>query len=125
MLKMATRDNKSIADSAEDLEKCPIKEAIDNNNERIRKMNGKPIEVPKVKKKEKTKHKKKYPLIIPLKVACVIGAILVSGSLLASIIVPDVTAVIMAILEEFDFMEQFRGGNALDPSDYVNLFKYK
>ena len=74
---------------------------------------------PEVKKKEETKIKKLYPTYS--KIALLLGSIIIFGSMLASILVPDIGEVIIAILESLDPFKQFRGGNALDPSHFVNL----
>lgn len=73
------------------------------------------------KKKSETKIKKLYPTYS--KIALLLGCIILFGSMLATFFVPDIGEVIMAIIESLDPFKQFRGGRALDPSDYVMFIK--
>jgi len=79
-------------------------------------------EVPKVKKKSTTKAKKKYNVI--LKVACVLGAVLLLTLAYSTLFAPDVVNAIMVF---FDFLgnplKNFKGGRALDPSHFVMFIK--
>jgi hypothetical protein len=74
---------------------------------------------PEVKKKEETKIKKLYPIYS--KIALSLGLIIAFGFILGLTVYPDVKEVIYAIFESLDLFKQFRGGNALDPSHFVNL----
>ena len=79
-------------------------------------------EAPKVKKKYTTKAKKKYNVI--LKVACVLGAVLLLTLAYSTLFAPDVVNAIMVF---FDFLgnplKNFKGGRALDPSHFVMFIK--
>jgi len=120
---MATKEKKVDADSVSELDKCPIRKAIENNNKRIQKINGEPVEIPERKKKEGTKAKKKYPLIIPLKVALFVGALFGLGYLWAYSFVPDVLDAVMAFIGNFDPLRPFRGNGNINPDNYVMFLK--
>lgn len=117
---MATKEyNKTDNIEIESLEDCPIRKAIANGKERLSKM-GKPYEEPVQEKKATTKAKKKYNVI--LKVACVLGAVLLCWLAYSALFAPSIVDVILAIIGNFDLFHQFRGGNPLSPSDYVMFF---
>ena len=75
------------------------------------------VEIPKPQKKAITKKKIKYNTI--LKVASIMGGFLLLGTLYYSYSVPDVVERIFVIISNFDPFGNLKGGNALDPSDFV------
>ena len=105
----------------EEVQNPAVKKAIETNRKLMEKLTG--IKEPKTttKKKGKTKIKKIYS-IFP-KVAVSIVIIVSFGSLLASIFVPDVVHVIMAIIENFDPFGSFRGNGTVNPDNYVMIIK--
>lgn len=99
---------------------CPIQELLEKNEERISKINkrqGLKEAKKHVKKKALTKVKKIYS-ILP-KVAISILLIVFFGSLIGSIIFPDVKDVIYTIFDKLDLLKPFRGAGSFEPDNYV------
>ena len=100
---------------------CPIQKLLQLNNslmEDIKKRQGIKDKPAVQKKKSTTKAKKKYNVI--LKVACVLGAVLLLTLAYSTLFAPDVVNAIMVF---FDFLgdplKQFRGNGAVNPDNYV------
>jgi len=103
---------------------APLRKAIDTNKKLIEKIKQKMNKPEKEeKKKAVTKIKKLYPTSTYSKVGLLLGAIIIFGSMWASIVVPDVLGVIIAFIESLDPLKHLKGGNALDPSHFVMFIK--